>query len=75
MATSGFNPETPSWTVLLTFFSTQTKIKNYFYGNIRYLLKLITKYYLRVSTGFINDIKTETLVNIYESQEGNFDEI
>jgi hypothetical protein len=58
--------------VLLALPSTQTKIKNYFYGNIRYLLKLILKYFVRTSTGFINDIKTDTLLNIYESKEGTY---
>ena len=51
---------------------TQTKIKNYFYGNIRYALKVIVKYFMKSSTGFLNDINTETLVNIYESEEGYF---
>jgi hypothetical protein len=53
-------------------FRTQTKIKNYFYGNIRYLLKIIVKYFYQKSTGFINDIKTETLLDIYEGKRGTF---
>ena len=44
---------------------TQTKIKNYFYGNIRYLLKIIVKNFLKQSTGFINDVKTNILLDIY----------
>jgi hypothetical protein len=64
------HPEAPPRTVLLPPRSTQTKIKNYFYGNIRYLLKLLLKSFVRTSTGFINDIKTDTLLNIYESKEG-----
>jgi hypothetical protein len=44
---------------------TQTKIKNYFYGNIRYLLKIIIKNFLKQSTGFINDVKTNILLDMY----------
>jgi hypothetical protein len=54
---------------------TQTKIKNYFYGNIRYLLKIIVKYFFKKSTGFINDIKTETLLDMYEAKNGIFSSI
>lgn len=47
---------------------TQTKIKNYFYGNIRYFLKIIIKFFNKKSTGFVNDIKTETLLDMYEAK-------
>ena len=48
--------------------STQTKIKNYFYGRIRFFLKLIVKIILRENTGFIGHIKTEALLDIYEAK-------
>lgn len=44
---------------------TQTKIKNYFYGSIRYLLKIIIKTVTNNKAGFINDIKTDTLLDLY----------
>ena len=47
------------------YYRTQTKIKNYFYGNVRYLLKIIIKTVTSVKAGFINDIKTDTLLDIY----------
>jgi len=50
---------------------TQTKIKNYFYGNIRYFLKLIIKHFHKKSTGFVNDIKTDTLLDLYEAKNSN----
>ena len=50
--------ETSSWPVKHYPFRTQTKIKNYFYGRIRFFLKLIIKIILRDNTGFIGDIKT-----------------
>jgi len=63
-----FITKTPSWKVLLPSLRTQTKIKNYFYGNIRYFLKIIIKHFHRKSTGFVNDIKTETLLDLYEAK-------
>ena len=60
----------PSGQVPLDLARTQTKIKNYFYGNIRFLLKIIVKHFSKKSTGFINDIKTETLLEIYEGKTG-----
>lgn len=62
------SPETSPRQVHIHPFRTQTKIKNYFYGNIRYLLKIIVKYFFKKSTGFINDIKTETLLDMYEGK-------
>jgi hypothetical protein len=56
--------------VLLHVCRTQTKIKNYFYGNIRYFLKVVIKHFHRKSTGFVNDIKTETLLDVYEAKNG-----
>lgn len=53
-------------------YSTQTKIKNYFYGNIRFLLKIIIKSILNIKAGFINDIKTDTLLDIYQGKNGTF---
>lgn len=53
--------------------STQTKIKNYFYGRIRFFLKLIVKIILRENTGFIGDIKTEALLDIYEAKNSSLD--
>ena len=49
-------------------FRTQTKIKNYFYGSIRYLLKIIIKTVTNNKAGFINDIKTDTLLDLYEGR-------
>lgn len=60
--------ETPAGTVRMPSLSTQTKIKNYFYGRIRFFLKLIVKIILRENTGFIGDIKTEALLDIYEAK-------
>lgn len=57
--------EASAWQVKLVLLRTQTKIKNYFYGTIRYFLKIIVKYFCKKSTGFINDIKTETLLDMY----------
>jgi hypothetical protein len=57
--------------VLLPPPSTQTKIKNYLYGRIRFFLKIIIKILLRANTGFIGDIKTETLLDIYEAKNSN----
>lgn len=54
--------------VLLPQPSTQTKIKNYFYGRIRFFLKIIIKIILKANTGFIGDIKTDTLLDIYEAK-------
>lgn len=62
------SPKTPPRQVKPKLPRTQTKIKNYFYGNIRYLLKIIVKYFFKKSTGFINDIKTETLLDMYEGK-------
>ena len=53
---------------MLTLSSTQTKIKNYFYGRIRFFLKIIIKLILKTNTGFIGDIKTDTLLDIYEAK-------
>lgn len=64
------HPEAPPRTARPSLCSTQTKIKNYFYGNIRLLLKIALRAFVACSTGFINDLRTEALVNIYESQEG-----
>lgn len=61
-------PETPARPVQHRPLSTQTKIKNYFYGRIRFFLKLIVKIILRENTGFIGDIKTEALLDIYEAK-------
>ena len=55
-----------SRTVLLRRGSTQTKIKNQFYGNVRLLLKTITRCCLKASSGFINDIRTDALLHIYD---------
>lgn len=60
-----FTAKTFARPVPLTLYRTQTKIKNYFYGNIRFLLKIIIKFILNIKAGFINDIKTETLLDIY----------
>lgn len=60
--------ETPARPVRMRSLSTQTKIKNYFYGRIRFFLKLIVKIILRENTGFIGDIKTEALLDIYEAK-------
>jgi len=54
--------------VTLPLGRTQTKIKNYFYGTIRYFLKIIIKYFCKKSTGFVNDIKTDTLLEMYEAK-------
>ena len=64
-------PKAPAWKVCNSTFRTQTKIKNYFYGRIRFFLKLITKIILRVNTGFIGDIKTDVLLDIYEATNSN----
>jgi phage-related holin len=54
-----FNSKASAWTVFHILARTQTKIKNYFYGNIRYLLKIILKFaFGKNRTGFVNDIKT-----------------
>lgn len=47
---------------------TQTKIKNYFYGQIRLFLKIGIIVILREEPGFINDIKTNILIDIYEGK-------
>jgi len=61
----------PSRSVKVSQLRTQTKIKNYFYGNIRYLLKIILKVVFSKSrTGFVNDIKTDTLLDMYEGKGG-----
>lgn len=60
------NSKTFAWSVCFFLVRTQTKIKNYFYGNIRYLLKIILKFIFgNAKTGFVNDIKTETLLDMY----------
>jgi hypothetical protein len=61
-------PEAPAREVPLPSLRTQTKIKNYFYGTIRFFLKIIVKYFCKKSTGFINDIKTDTLLEMYEAR-------
>jgi len=53
-----FTSKTLTWKVNKFLVRTQTKIKNYFYGTIRYFLKIIIKYFCKKSTGFVNDIKT-----------------
>jgi hypothetical protein len=53
-----FTSKTSPWQVTKHQLRTQTKIKNYFYGRIRFFLKLIIKIILRENTGFIGDIKT-----------------
>jgi hypothetical protein len=64
--------KTSPWQVTHKQPRTQTKIKNYFYGKIRFFLKLITKIILRVNTGFIGDIKTDVLLDIYEASNSNY---
>lgn len=64
--------ETPAGEVVIRSYRTQTKIKNYFYGNIRYFLKIIIKHFHKKSTGFVNDIKTETLLELYEAKNSTF---
>lgn len=67
-----FNSEKSAWAVKQILTRTQTKIKNYFYGNIRYLLKIILKFaFGKTRTGFVNDIKTEILLDMYEGKGGN----
>jgi len=63
-----FTAKTSTRKVSLCENRTQTKIKNYFYGTIRYFLKIIVKYFCKRSTGFINDIKTEVLLDMYEAK-------
>jgi hypothetical protein len=70
-----FTSKTPPRSVNHHPLRTQTKIKNYFYGRIRFFLKLIIKIILRENTGFIGDIKTETLLDIYEANNSNFQNI
>jgi len=65
-----FTTKAPSWQVKWPSLRTQTKIKNYFYGNIRYLLKIILKTVTKVKTGFINDVRTDILLDIYEGKNG-----
>jgi len=60
-----FTTKTPPRQVTPQIVRTQTKIKNYFYGNIRFFLKIIIKYFHKKSTGFVNDIKTEVLLDMY----------
>ena len=68
-----FNSKTSPRSVISLLTSTQTKIKNYFYGNIRYLLKIILKIaFGKNRTGFVNDIKTETLLDMYEGKGSNY---
>ena len=52
--------------VRISLLRTQTKIKNQFYGNVRLLLKTVTRLCLKASCGFINDIKTDALLHIYD---------
>lgn len=63
-----FTPKKPPGQVLHPGFRTQTKIKNYFYGNIRYFLKVVIRHFHRKSTGLVNDIKTDTLLDLYEAK-------
>ena len=63
-----FIAETSARPVTIVLVSTQTKIKNYFYGNIRFLLKIIIKEVLHVKAGSINDIKTDILLDIYQGK-------
>lgn len=65
-----FTTKAPSRQVKWPSLRTQTKIKNYFYGNIRYLLKIILKTVTKVKTGFINDVRTDILLDIYEGKNG-----
>lgn len=65
-----FTAKASAWSVKLSPCRTQTKIKNYFYGNIRFLLKIIIKSILKIKAGFINDIKTDTLLDIYQGKNG-----
>lgn len=65
-----FTTKAPSRQVRWHPLRTQTKIKNYFYGNIRYLLKIILKTVTKVKTGFINDVRTDVLLDIYEGKNG-----
>lgn len=64
--------ETSAKAVWLTLNSTQTKIKNYFYGNIRLLLKVIIQEALSNKAGFVNDIRTDLLLDIYEAKKRNY---
>ena len=63
-----FTTEAPPRQVNRSSLRTQTKIKNYFYGNIRYLLKIILKTVTKVKTGFVNDVRTDVLLDIYEGK-------
>jgi hypothetical protein len=63
-----FTPKTSARPVIHSQCSTQTKIKNYFYGRIRFFLKIIIKFILKTNTGFIGDIKTDTLLDIFEAK-------
>jgi hypothetical protein len=67
-----FTTKTPPRQVRNKSLRTQTKIKNYFYGNIRYLLKNIIKHFYKKSTGFVNDIKTDTLLDLYMAKNSSF---
>ena len=68
-----FTTKTSSRSVLDNLLRTQTKIKNYFYGNIRYLLKIIVKSVTKSRAGFINDLKTDFLLDIYEGKNSTHD--
>jgi hypothetical protein len=63
-----FTTEAPTGQVVYCRLRTQTKIKNYFYGNIRYFLKLIVKHFHKKNTGFVNDIKTDTLLDLFDAK-------
>lgn len=44
------------------------KDKKLFLWNNQIFLKIIIKYFCKKSTGFINDIKTEILLDMYEAK-------